>query len=265
MNLGAGGRRSLGMPTLASTPTETVMGRQEHPAGEPAPDRNVDAEHNHFYNPEPPGYAVDLSNLFKLVTYNLVTSAVKGDYLVDKFSPLSKISFTVAEDIGADGAFDAVIHTASPFHNNVTDTRRDILDPAINGTLGILQAAKLHALSVHRVVLTSSVGAMINFKIHPAVYDGQAWNPIAFADAIKDFNLTYNASKRFAELAAWEFVRNEKSGFAFVFGPPLHDVRSLKELNTSNKRILMAFDGTFKKSVPSTSSWMCTRQGCKAI
>jgi hypothetical protein len=32
---------------------------------------------------------------------------------------------------------EAVIHTASPFHFNVTDTRKDLLDPAIVGKLTI--------------------------------------------------------------------------------------------------------------------------------
>merc|ERR1711939_485952 len=58
-----------------------------------------------------------------------------------------KLSFKIVEDIAVEGAFDeavkidgleAVIHTASPFHFNVTDTKKDLLDPAINGTKGVL-------------------------------------------------------------------------------------------------------------------------------
>lgn len=55
-----------------------------------------------------------------------------------------KLDFRIVEDIAVQGAFDdavksisegleAVIHTASPFHFNVTDTKRDLLDPAIIG------------------------------------------------------------------------------------------------------------------------------------
>jgi len=54
------------------------------------------------------------------------------------------LDFRIVEDIAVKGAFDdavksvgegleAVIHTASPFHFNVTDTKRDLLDPAIIG------------------------------------------------------------------------------------------------------------------------------------
>lgn len=72
------------------------------------------------------------------------------------------LSFAIVEDIAQEGAFDkavisdpsfeAVIHTASPFHFNVTDTKKDLLDPAIIGTTGILKAIKKSAPSVKRVV-----------------------------------------------------------------------------------------------------------------
>ena len=68
----------------------------------------------------------------------------------------------IVEDIAKEGAFEkavksdppfeAVIHTASPFHFNVTDTKKDLLDPAIIGTTGVLKAIKKHAPSVKKVV-----------------------------------------------------------------------------------------------------------------
>lgn len=74
----------------------------------------------------------------------------------------SKLDFAIVEDIAQHGAFDkaviseppfeAVIHAASPFHFNVTDTKKDLLDPAINGTTGLLKAIKASAPSVKRVV-----------------------------------------------------------------------------------------------------------------
>lgn len=193
--------------------------------------------------------------------------------MVGKFSSLGKISYNIVEDMTSEGAFnevvqssppfEAVIHTASPFHNNISDAQKDILDPAIRGTRGILEAVKRYAPSVKRVVVTSSIGAMINFKNHPPEYNDQVWNPTTFEEATSSFALTYNASKKFAELAAWDFVEEEKPNFTittlnppFVFGPPIHYLRSLETLNTSNKRVLMAMDGSFKKGVPPTGSWM---------
>ena len=190
-----------------------------------------------------------------------------------KFGGHGTISYAIVEDVALENAFDkavqsspsfeAVIHSASPFHNNITDPRKDILDPAIQGTKGILRAIKLNAPSVRRVVITSSLGAMLNAGNHPAEYNESIWNPTTFDQAVSDLSTTYNASKKLAEAAAWEFVREEKPQYTvatinppFVFGPPLHDVASLKQLNTSNKRILMAIDGSFKQSIPPTGSWM---------
>ena len=76
--------------------------------------------------------------------------------------PVSQLDFVIVEDIAQEGAFDealkspvpfeAVIHTASPFHWNATDVKKDLLDPAINGTIGILKATKKNAPMVKRVV-----------------------------------------------------------------------------------------------------------------
>jgi nucleoside-diphosphate-sugar epimerase len=77
-------------------------------------------------------------------------------------TPQSQLDFCIVRDIAEDGAFDeavksdppfeAVIHTASPFRLDITDTKKDLLDPAIIGTTGLLKAIKQHAPSVKRVV-----------------------------------------------------------------------------------------------------------------
>lgn len=73
-----------------------------------------------------------------------------------------KLDFVIVEDIAVEGAFneavksnppfEAVIHTSSPFHFNVTDVKKDLLDPAIIGTTGLLKAIKQSAPTVKRVV-----------------------------------------------------------------------------------------------------------------
>lgn len=57
--------------------------------------------------------------------------------------------------------FDAVIHTASPYHFNAKDAK-ELLDPAIIGTTGILKSVQQYAPSVKRVVVTSSFAAINN-------------------------------------------------------------------------------------------------------
>lgn len=93
-----------------------------------------------------------------------VRSAEKGQKLLDNHPKASrdKLDFVIVEDIAERGAFnkavqssppfEAIIHTASPFHFNVTDIKKDLLDPAIIGTTGILESAKKYAPTVKRVV-----------------------------------------------------------------------------------------------------------------
>ena len=78
--------------------------------------------------------------------------------------PEDKLDFVIVEDIAKPGAFDkaivsdppfeTVIHTASPFHFNVTDPQKELLDPAVIGTTSILKSIKQHAPTVKRVVRT---------------------------------------------------------------------------------------------------------------
>ena len=93
-----------------------------------------------------------------------VRSAEKGQKILDNYPKVSKdkLDFVIVEDIAKRNAFDKavqsnppfeiIIHTASPFHFNVTDTRKDLLDPAVIGTTGILESTKEHAPTVKRVV-----------------------------------------------------------------------------------------------------------------
>lgn len=95
-----------------------------------------------------------------------VRSNEKGQKILDNHPKVSKekLDFVIVEDIAKRGAFDkavqseppfeTIIHTASPFHFNVTDTKKDLLDPAVIGTTGILESTKNHAPTVKRVVRT---------------------------------------------------------------------------------------------------------------
>ena len=86
--------------------------------------------------------------------------------------PSEKLSYVIVPDIAKEDAFDeavksdppfeVLIHTSSPFHFNVSDTKSDLLDPAIIGTTGILKAAKKNAPTVKQVVITSSFASIID-------------------------------------------------------------------------------------------------------
>lgn len=65
----------------------------------------------------------------------------------------------------SDPPFEAVIHTASPFHFNVTDIKKDLLDPAVIGTTGILHAIKKNAPTVKRVVSPSFLEKLLSLML----------------------------------------------------------------------------------------------------
>jgi len=58
----------------------------------------------------------------------------------------------------AEGA-DAIIHMASPFFLKFKDAQKELIDPAVNGTINILNAASASS-TVKKIVLTSSVAAV---------------------------------------------------------------------------------------------------------
>lgn len=190
-----------------------------------------------------------------------VRSPEKGEALLRLFKS-KKLSYKIVEDIAAPGAFDkavdndppldAVVHTASPFHYNAQDNKRDMLDPAINGTTGLLDTVQKRAKSVTKVVITSSFAALSNVKNPPAIYDENSWNPITIEEALttKNTQVAYSASKKLAEKAAWDFVKREKPTWTLtvlnppmIYGPLLQPDTTLDSLNTSSQRILRIYQG----------------------
>ncbi|KAF2724988.1 NAD(P)-binding protein [Polychaeton citri CBS 116435] len=187
-----------------------------------------------------------------------------------------KLDFALVEDIAQPGAFDeavksdppfeAVIHTASPFHFNVKDVQKELLDPAIVGTTGVLKSIKKSAPTVKHVVITSSFASIIDaskgsWPEH--TYTESDWNPITHEQAIESPQNGYRASKTFAERAAWDFIETEKPGFALstmcpplVLGPIIHNLQTLDNLNTSNERIRDIIQGKMKDEVAPTGTFI---------
>lgn len=195
-----------------------------------------------------------------------VRSDAKGEKILSNHPNVDKsqLSYVIVEDIAKEDAFDsavqsdppfeAVLHTASPFHFNVKDPKRDLLDPAIIGTTSILHAIKRHAPTVTRVAITSSFAAITNPASHPKTYSESNWNPVTMEDALNtDPGTAYRGSKTFAEKAAWDFVEKEKPNFTLttlcpplVMGPVVHYLTSLDSLNTSNENVRDLITGKFR-------------------
>lgn len=106
-----------------------------------------------------------------------------------------------------------IIHTASPFILNATDFETELLQPAINGTTSVLEAAQKHNPSVSRVVVTSSFASVLDpmqGQRPGYVYKEADWNPVTPEQAMSNPVLAYLASKTFAEKAAFNYVKEKK-------------------------------------------------------
>lgn len=87
----------------------------------------------------------------------------------------------------------------------------------------------------------------------------------------KDGQVAYRESKKFAEVAAWDFVEKEKPNFTLttlnppmVFGPVLQRFNSLGAINTSNKRFLGMVQGKFKGEQTGPTLWVDVRDLAEA-
>ncbi|KAE9615803.1 hypothetical protein Lal_00017353 [Lupinus albus] len=148
-----------------------------------------------------------------------------------------------------EGSFDIVVqgchgvfHTASPFYHDVKDPQAELIDPALKGTLNVLNSVA-KSPSVKRVVITSSIAAVAyNRKPRtPDVVVDETWfsNP----DLCKESKMWYVLSKTLAEDAAWKFAKENNIDIvtinpAMVIGPLLQP-----SLNTSAAAVLNLING----------------------
>ncbi len=162
-------------------------------------------------------------------------------------------------DLLQDGAFDAamqgcelVIHTASPFViKGLKDAQKELVDPAVNGTRNVLEAANRVA-SVKRIVLTSSV-----VSIYGDCQDMHTQGLKAFTEA--QWNTTssvshqpYNYSKVAAERAAWDIAKQQSRWDLITINPGLVLGPSLTTASdsTSLSTIKELADGSLATGVP---------------
>ncbi|KAJ0329701.1 hypothetical protein COL922a_012772 [Colletotrichum nupharicola] len=153
-----------------------------------------------------------------------------------------------------------VIHVASPVHGHVEDNVRDMLNPAIKGATGILEASKLYGgADLKRVVHVSSLAAMLDNSKDPCigyVYDESDWNPTTFEEAasLKDHVALYLTSKALSEKAVWAWMKDKQTNFdlcclnpALILGPHLEESGNLDEITSTSKLLWQLMDA---KEIP---------------
>ncbi|WP_143462367.1 SDR family oxidoreductase [Levilactobacillus enshiensis] len=166
-------------------------------------------------------------------------------------------NLTVAEaDLTSDANWAAVmqgatyaIHVASPTPNRVFKDEMEMIQPAVDGVVRVLTAAR--DAGVKRVVLTSAYGAI--FAGHPhrtTPYTERDWSNLN----AKNIH-PYQKSKTLAERAAWKFIKTAGRGMELaavnpvgVMGPVL-----ASDYSHSNVQIRQLLDGQVK-AVPNVDS-----------
>ncbi|KAJ5118427.1 hypothetical protein N7526_010064 [Penicillium atrosanguineum] len=212
-------------------------------------------------------------------------SASKGEQMkAARPQYASKLDFVVIEDFTQIGVFDsvmdgidAVIHVASPFFYDTTNNEQQLILPAINGVKSILSASAKPTSKVQRIVLTSSFAAVVDVDTTPPpgfTYKAADWNPLTYEAAISPDAtsvIAYRGSKKFAELAAWDFIKNEKPQFdlvtlcpPMVFGPIVHPVPSLDQLNESNAQLWTVAAGVHPLPGARVPAWIDARDLAEA-
>jgi nucleoside-diphosphate-sugar epimerase len=101
---------------------------------------------------------------------------------------------------------DYVLHVASPyFLRNPKDAEAELYRPAVEGTLNVLRAASEAARPPKRVVVTSSIAAMVNG--HSDTRDpAEPFTDDSWSNPDGPSVKAYSRSKTLAERAAWKFV-----------------------------------------------------------
>lgn len=142
-----------------------------------------------------------------------------------------------------------------PLSYDIKDNAKDLILPAINGTKSVLQAALSNPL-IRRVVVTSSFASVIDINRQGPphfTYTSTDWNPLTYDEAADNNSspvVAYRGSKKFAELAAWEFMEKEQPQFdlvtlcpPMVFGPFVHPVKRLEDLSDSISKLWEIVNG----------------------
>ncbi|GME81448.1 unnamed protein product [Ambrosiozyma monospora] len=194
-----------------------------------------------------------------------VRSSAKSDPFEEFFKqkyPTGKLTYEIVKDITKAGAFDevlknhpeitVVLHCAASTAVGGTakeDMKKVFLEPALEGTKGILSSIQLYAPQVTDVVMTSSLSALCHdfYSLpEPREFTAKDWSTGDWDRDVGDNQLTaYSLSKAYSERAAWQFVKENQVNYklttilpAVVVGPQVLESQVTKQLNLSNQWIL---------------------------
>ncbi|KAG0504043.1 hypothetical protein HPP92_004115 [Vanilla planifolia] len=147
-----------------------------------------------------------------------------------------------------EGCLAGVFHVASPCTlEDPKDPERDLLLPAVRGTLNVLEAAR--AAGSRRVVITSSISAVVPNPSWATDWPGRPVDEDCWTDLdyCKSRMKWYPVSKTMAEKVSWEYA--EKHGLDIVAINPSTCLGPLlqPDLNASSAVLQQLLQGSQKK------------------
>ncbi|XP_010251431.1 PREDICTED: anthocyanidin reductase-like [Nelumbo nucifera] len=130
-------------------------------------------------------------------------------------------------DLTQEGSFDTavagcdfVFHVATPMNFTSKDPEKDMIKPAVQGTLNVLRACA-KSNTVKRVIYTSSLAAsMGRISGTGTVIDEGCWTDVELLASEKPPGWGYSVSKTLAEKAAWDFAKENNTDLIAIL-PPL--------------------------------------------
>lgn len=147
---------------------------------------------------------------------------------------------------------DFVLHTASPFFiANVKDARRDLIQPALEGTRNVLTMASEFP-TIRRIVVTSSVAAVYSDAIDIRSTKDDQFDETIWNTGSDEKHNPYQYSKTVAEKEAWGITKSQSQwdlvtiNPGFVMGPSL----SKRTDSTSIDTMRALINGKFRTGVP---------------
>ncbi|KAM0261236.1 hypothetical protein ACHAPA_009872 [Fusarium lateritium] len=188
----------------------------------------------------------------------VIRNASQADQIksADSLKPyLTQVEFAVVPELLVPDAFhgvldgaDGVVHVASPLPSASQEFKRDLIEPAVKATLGILKAAK-DVSTIKRVIITSSIASLITWDY---LMSPDTTKVFTVRDTYTPTNLdgpfanamdAYGVSKA-AALAATEcFKQEEKPHFEVVSILPSM-VTGKHELNCTPEDVGKGSNGT---------------------
>lgn len=174
----------------------------------------------------------------------------------------SRVDTLEVSDLLASGSLDQavlgkdyIVHVASPYVLTAKNNKKDIIEPAVNMTRNVLEAAlkaekaakaEGKTPQLKRIVVTSSFAAILNplrgVEKRDYTYTDKDWQPITSTFIASFYSpLAYLVSKTLAEKTVWSFLEQHKPTFDAatvnppnIYGPIIHEVKSEDALNTSS-------------------------------